>query len=57
MKIVYIVLAILLVLFAISQLWAQSQVKGIEVYPYRVDKAYDGIEVRHEIPGTCPIHT
>ena len=46
MKIVYIVLAILLVLFAISQLWAQSQVKGIEVYPYRVDKAYDGIEVR-----------
>ncbi|MFZ1332165.1 MAG: heme-binding protein [Flavobacteriales bacterium] len=46
MKIIYIVLVILLVLLAISQLWAQSQVKGIEEYPYRVDKAYDGFEVR-----------
>lgn len=46
MKIIYIVLIVLLVLFVSSQLWTQSQVKGIETYPYRVDKTYDGFEVR-----------
>ncbi|MFZ1657852.1 MAG: heme-binding protein, partial [Flavobacteriales bacterium] len=46
MKIVYIALIVLLVLFVASQLWAQSQVKGIETYPYRVDKTYAGFEVR-----------
>ena len=46
MKILYIVLTIVLVLFVVSQLWAQTQVKGIETYPYRVDKTYDGFEVR-----------
>lgn len=46
MKILYFVLVVLLVLFVVSQLWAQSQVKGIETYPYTVDKTYDGFEVR-----------
>jgi len=46
MKIVYIVLAVVIILFAISQVWAQSQMKGIEQYPYRVDKTYEGFEVR-----------
>ncbi len=46
MKILYIVLTIVLVLFVVSQLWAQTQVKGIETYPYRVDKTYDGFVVR-----------
>ncbi|MEO8732864.1 MAG: heme-binding protein [Flavobacteriales bacterium] len=46
MKILYIVLIAVLVLFVVSQLWAQSQVKGIETYPYTVDKTYDGFEVR-----------
>ena len=46
MKILYIVLIVLLVLFVVSQLWTQSQVKGIETYPYCVDKTYDGFEVR-----------
>ncbi|MBK9420389.1 MAG: heme-binding protein [Flavobacteriales bacterium] len=42
----FIVLIAVLVLFVVSQLWAQSQVKGIETYPYTVDKTYDGFEVR-----------
>lgn len=46
MKILYLVLIAVLVLFAASQLWAQSQVNGIETYPYRVIKSYDGFEVR-----------
>ena len=46
MKILYIVLIVLLTLFAASQIWAQSQVNGIETYPYRVIKGYDGFEVR-----------
>ena len=46
MKILYIVLIAVLVLFVVSQLWAQSQVKGIETYPYTVDGTYDGFEVR-----------
>jgi len=45
MKIVYIVLAVVIILFA-SQVWAQSQMKGIEQYPYRVDNTYEGFEVR-----------
>ena len=46
MKIVYIVLIVLLVLFVVSQVWTQRQVSGIETYPYRVVKSYDGFEVR-----------
>ena len=46
MKILYIVLIVLAVLFVASQIWAQSQVSGIETYPYRVVKTYDGFEVR-----------
>ena len=36
----------LLLLFAITQIWAQSQVSGIEMYPYSVLKIHDNIEVR-----------
>ncbi len=46
MKILYIVLIVLVVFFVASQLWTQSQVSNIETYPYRVDKTYDGFEVR-----------
>ena len=46
MKILSIILIIVLILFVVSQIWAQSQVSDIETYPYRVDKAYDGFEVR-----------
>lgn len=46
MKILYLVLIAVLVLFAASQLWAQTQVKGIETYPYRVIKTCEGFEVR-----------
>ncbi len=46
MKILSIILIIVLILFVISQIWAQRQVSGIETYPYRVDKTYDGFEVR-----------
>lgn len=46
MKTLSIVLLVLLVLFVISQLWAQSQVSGIEMYPYKVTKKYDDFEIR-----------
>lgn len=46
MKIFSIILIIVLILFVISQIWAQRQVSGIETYPYRVVKTYDGFEVR-----------
>jgi len=46
MKILSIALIVVLLLFVVSQIWAQSQVSGIETYPYRVDKTYDGFEVR-----------
>lgn len=46
MKILIIALIVLLVLFVASQLWTQHQVEGTETYPYRVDKTYDGFEVR-----------
>ena len=46
MKIFSIILIIVLILFVVSQIWAQRQVSGIETYPYRVVKTYDGFEVR-----------
>lgn len=41
-----IVLIVLLVLFAISQIWAQYQVKGIEMYPYKVVNDFGDVQVR-----------
>lgn len=46
MKAIAIVLLILGLLFAVSQIWAQSQVKDIEEYPYKVIKQYDDFEIR-----------
>ncbi|NNK81200.1 MAG: heme-binding protein, partial [Flavobacteriales bacterium] len=47
MKILTIILIILGVLFAVSQVWAQSQVKDIEQYPYKVTKKFQDFEIRH----------
>jgi len=46
MKVLTIVLVVLAVLFAISQVWAQSQVSGIEEYPYTILKDMGDVEIR-----------
>lgn len=46
MKILTIILVILTVLFAISQVWAQSQVSGIEEYPYTILQDLGDVEIR-----------
>jgi hypothetical protein len=46
MKVVTIILITMLVLLVISQIWARSQVSGIEMYPYEVAKEYPDFEVR-----------
>jgi hypothetical protein len=46
MKTVLIVLSIIVVVFAIVQIYAMKSQNGIEVYPFKVDKTYDTFEVR-----------
>jgi hypothetical protein len=46
MKVIAIILVIVSVAFVLSQLWANSQVKEIEQYPYTVLETYDSFEIR-----------
>jgi Cu/Ag efflux protein CusF len=46
MKVITIIVALIVVLFIVSQIWANSQVKGIEEYPYTVLKSYGDFELR-----------
>lgn len=46
MKMVTYILVGLLLLLAISQIWAQSQVSDIEMYPYNVLRIHENIEIR-----------
>lgn len=46
MKILLIIVLVLLVIFAIVQGYAMKSQKAIEVYPYKVVKAYDNFEIR-----------
>lgn len=46
MKIVLITLAVLIVVFIIVQVYAARGQRGIETYPYTVDKKYDKFEIR-----------
>ena len=46
MKTFTLILIALVVLFALSQLWAYGQVRDIEMYPYRVLNSYPDFEVR-----------
>lgn len=47
MKIVYIIIGILLVLFVASQIFFMNSQKNIEQYPFKVLKAYDNFEIRN----------
>jgi hypothetical protein len=47
MKVVYILLGIVLVLFIIFQIWAMSTRIGIESYPFTVEKKFDDFEIRN----------
>ena len=46
MKVLAIIAILAVVLLVVSQIWANSQVKGIEDYPYTVLKSYEDFEVR-----------
>lgn len=47
MKIVYIIIGILVVLFVASQIFFMNSQKNIEQYPFKVLKAYDNFEIRN----------
>lgn len=51
MKIILYIIVGLVILFIASQIWAQSQTKDIEMYPYKVMKEYDGFEIREYAPA------
>jgi hypothetical protein len=46
MKYLIISILVLLVLFIISQFWANQQTKDIEMYPYEVLQKFDDFEIR-----------
>jgi hypothetical protein len=46
MKTVLIVVLVLIIIFAIVQVYAMKSQNGIEKYPYKVIKTYDAFEVR-----------
>jgi len=46
MKITLIILAVLVIIFAISQIYAMKSQNGIEKYPFKVVKTYDTFEIR-----------
>ncbi len=46
MKTVLIVVLVLVIIFAIVQIYAMKSQNGIEKYPYKVIKTYDAFEVR-----------
>jgi hypothetical protein len=47
MKIVYIILGVIALLFIIVQIWAVSTRTGIESYPFTVEKKFDNFEIRN----------
>ena len=47
MKIVYIILGVIIVLFLASQIFFMSSQKNIEQYPFKVVKTYDNFEIRN----------
>ena len=47
MKIVYIILGVVIVLFIASQIFFMSSQKNIEQYPFKVVKTYDNFEIRN----------
>lgn len=47
MKAILIIVGIVLLIFAIIQLYAMSSQNSIETYPYKVVKKYDNIEIRN----------
>mgnify|MGYP003978104725 CR=1 FL=1 len=47
MKIIYIIIGILILVFIIIQIWALSIRTGIESYPFTVEKKYDNFEIRN----------
>ena len=47
MKIVYIILGVIVVLFIASQIFFMSSQKNIEQYPFQVVKTYDNFEIRN----------
>ncbi|MDA0972610.1 MAG: heme-binding protein [Bacteroidetes bacterium] len=46
MKTIALIALLLLVLFIASQIWANSQVKNIEEYPYTILKSFGDFEIR-----------
>lgn len=46
MKIVLIILAVLIALFILSQIWAKTGQRNIETYPFVVEGKYDTFEIR-----------
>ena len=47
MKILFAVIAVVIILFIVSQLFAIKSQKDIETYPYTVVKVYDKFEIRN----------
>ena len=47
MKIVYIILGAIALIFIIIQIWAVSSRTGIESYPFTIEKTYDNFEIRN----------
>jgi effector-binding domain-containing protein len=46
-KIVYLILGVIIVLFMASQIFFMSSQKNIEQYPFKVIKTYDNFEIRN----------
>jgi hypothetical protein len=46
MKIIFLLVGVLVVVFIVIQLFAMSGQRNIETYPYVVDKTYDSFEIR-----------
>ena len=47
MKVLFIVLGVILIIFVTIQLFAANGQKNIETYPYSVSKQYDAFEIRN----------
>lgn len=47
MKIFYAIIAVVIILFIVSQLFAIKSQKDIETYPYTIAKIYDEFEIRN----------
>lgn len=47
MKILYILVGVIVLLFIIVQIWAMISRIGIETYPYKVEKEFENFEIRN----------